>query len=712
MGITDILKTVAVLDSSGYIREANRIAGATQSAFGAPNISWMDRIPGIFAAVGAALTGATVSMAKQAIAMQTWTTGLDAVLGSAKAGADYFDKITNLAEKSPFGLDTQIRDAHMLLGAHMEVNETLRVQKDLADAVATTRGPDDSSLFRANYAISEMASGPLSLRQVRQLTNAGVSNAYSSVEKYLGLSGKQMQNLGKLQIPGEYGVQAVMHGIEEDPKYAGGAEKRMDNVGGQIKRLDVEWGLFSKHVMDPILPGVTHGLKELNDLLDGMSHRPISQAQSAAIVGAGPALLITGAVIAGWRKLAQAKTAAKIAAIAEKGAEQGKIPVLGQESQLVEETAGKWSKMAGWLQRVGVWALGARGATASLTATTMAGVGVMSLYALAIAGVVAIGYELQDVWYHVGAAIDDVNNKTDEAAKKAAALGYDIKPNKAQGYAGMSFWQRQWQNLKEAFGAPTVASGYNAAVGPDFFKKHHKMPPHGIRAQQEQHAKELAQARSGNWRPPGFDLSKYSNNGKSKNWSENDPSFLHDEFDIDKYDTLRKIAESQHRRTHSMTSLREIGTNGTKEIAAINHEMATLNAHLAKTNSGTKEWLDTEKKILALTEKSEEVKTAVSQAKQDAAVSRIISASNGGPSLNDMGLSKMHIYQLSQGKVKEQSLSSQIAKARNEKVTAQATRPIVVNLSLDGKIIGTMSKTVMDDALRVLIEELHGAARN
>lgn len=340
----DILKTIAILDSSEYLLGADRMARATESVGKAAGL---ERLSGGMMLAGGLLVGLEVKAIKAASQFQQLNQSLDTLYGKA-TGDKLFGDLKQYNFSVPY-VTTDLADNARLLGNFgVTAKDLIPTLKDLGDAVTAAYGVDPAKLKQASFALGEMNEQYVSLRQARMLVSAGIPEM-DYLQKYLHLNQDQMSNLGKLHIPGKYGVAATRLAIEEDPARHNAQAKFMETLAGQASNLNEAWTQFLANAGSGALAPVSHAIKAVADELKKLSAPGASGALGTAILYGGPALLAAGPLMRAiglWKQISAAKNLATVAANVERQSEIAKLPILAQEGAALEVTATKWQGFA------------------------------------------------------------------------------------------------------------------------------------------------------------------------------------------------------------------------------------------------------------------------------------------------------------------------------------------------------------------------------
>jgi hypothetical protein len=166
--------------------------------------------------------------------MESNTLAFEKFTGSAQSAREMLNQLFEIAAATPFTFADITTAARRLQAFGFDAQETTKWIKILGDTISYTGGSADE-VFRAVKAIGEIRGiGRLQQRQILQLTNLGI-NAHDILTKNLGLTEKQLHNIGKAGISAEEALGALEKGLSE--RYGGGAAKYSKTFKGQIEKL-------------------------------------------------------------------------------------------------------------------------------------------------------------------------------------------------------------------------------------------------------------------------------------------------------------------------------------------------------------------------------------------------------------------------------------------------------------------------------------------
>ncbi len=717
---TDILKTVAILDDNEYTRVAERMAHATE---GIGQGAWMDRLSKGMTVAGGMMTALGASAIKAAAQRQQTERSFDSLYG--KAAKPLYDNLQAFTYSTPYTFQQWTEWARELGGFNVKAQDTIPMLKAIGDGVTTAFGHDPQRMQRVILAIGEMNEKFLSMRQINQLSMAGI-NAQDYLEKNLHLTKKQMSNVGAMHIPSEVGMGAIMKGMMDDDVHKDGMKKGMDTVIGQVTNLQDAWNQFMSTTGQPFLEPTQRAITFISDKIQWMTDKSRAHVAGELMVFGGPAMLVTAAVLKAtqmWNGFTTAKNLAKIASQQERTAELDKLPVLETETAQVETATSRWSAFGSTIASVA-----AKGAMLAGLAVAIQGVADASEALSGQDGADRVNFDAhyQDYrknrWAAAGSDLWHLPRTLQHAFtggfggadsfERFAGSGQRIVTNSRSPEAIAAFnrlvprlknvegnWSHtSWQEVNAVSerlnSIVQSAKGYKDTGGQagDAFAAKLKRQQDASRAEFDASLKK-------------FRLSDYEKPKKGKK-----PSAAADPLDQadmaeDRSETEMKIAGLRYQRTGAKADHDAYNAARKATLGLIDQEVAGLARHAAAIEhvaGKAKEWLTTEKKVQSLMEKHEELESDKldkdKRSKLDKAAATILGGGGLGEEeiLKRAGIGGAFFARLDKGKMPQSPLKSALQ--------ALAKRPLVLNLHLGDKPFAQIKSEIKDDAIRALLQ--------
>jgi len=132
-------------------------------------------------------------------------------------------------------MDDVTTGARRLMAMGFEAENVIPIMRDLADVMALSGNQNPQLLSRMTITLGQIKnSSKVSAREIRELTLAGVP-ANQILQEELGLTAKQVQNIGKEAISGGVALKALLTGIEK--RYGGAAAQIATTTGGMLATI-------------------------------------------------------------------------------------------------------------------------------------------------------------------------------------------------------------------------------------------------------------------------------------------------------------------------------------------------------------------------------------------------------------------------------------------------------------------------------------------
>ena len=160
-----------------------------------------------------AIKNATSSVFSFSTQLESAKVAYTSLFGSTTVATNFINVLQDFAAKTPFTFQQSETAARRLLAYGIQYKNVMYVMKGVLAASSMTGDPQTiESVSRALGQIS--TKGRLMNEEMRQLTDAGIP-AYDILQKKLGLTQKQLQNLAKYNIPASKAINALVDGLNE-----------------------------------------------------------------------------------------------------------------------------------------------------------------------------------------------------------------------------------------------------------------------------------------------------------------------------------------------------------------------------------------------------------------------------------------------------------------------------------------------------------------
>lgn len=217
-----------------------------------------------------AIKQATSAVYEFSKTMETAAIGFETMLGSAMASTAMINQLQDLAIKTPFTFETATLGAKRLLALGIQARDIKPTLTALSDAMSALGGTD-AQMEALSLTFGKIsAKGKISGIDVLALARNGIP-AYAILREELGLTAKQMQNIGKQNISSAKALPALISGIEK--RFGGLADKLSHTVTGLMSNIGDAGKYLGQMLSAPafekfrnFLQGIQDGLAKLVDI--------------------------------------------------------------------------------------------------------------------------------------------------------------------------------------------------------------------------------------------------------------------------------------------------------------------------------------------------------------------------------------------------------------------------------------------------------------
>lgn len=191
-------------------------------------------------------------------------------LGSREAAELFIEMMKDFAAITPFTVEQALNMSKRLMSAGFDpryVKDIMTILTDAAAAVSKDASEMDQRLDRIILALTQIKTyGYLAGQEIRQLAEANIP-VYQILREELGLSAEQMQNIGKLKIPAEVGIAAILRGLQ---RYRGAAERFANEVPGMISTIKESLLIIADELFEGIYERYRGFIKNIRDRLNDL----------------------------------------------------------------------------------------------------------------------------------------------------------------------------------------------------------------------------------------------------------------------------------------------------------------------------------------------------------------------------------------------------------------------------------------------------------
>lgn len=202
------------------------------------------------------------NMEKAGIAMEYF-------LGNAKEAEAFMYNMKDFAADTAFSTEQALDLSRRLMAAQFDPTKVRSMMEILNDASAASGGTAQQ-MDRIVLALTQMrTNGKIAGQELRQFAEAGIP-IYQILREELGLTSKEIMNIGDLQISGDLGVQAVLSGLEK--RYKGAAERIADTVPGMWESITDSIKMVGEDFFAYPYKVLEKGLTKVRDTLEEARH--------------------------------------------------------------------------------------------------------------------------------------------------------------------------------------------------------------------------------------------------------------------------------------------------------------------------------------------------------------------------------------------------------------------------------------------------------
>jgi len=193
---------------------------------------------------------------------------LASVTGSAKAGAEAFDFVSEFATKTQFGVEDLTTTFIKLKASGIEPTEDLLTLFTDTAAVTTDQL---GSLQAITDLFARTTSGGLGLEELNRLADRGVP-VFRILEEQLGLTRLEISNVGKTAEGSKKILNALSTGLKQD--FGGATAKVVDNLSTQFSNLNIalknsanEFGQGLSPALKDVIADITTFVEDNKELI-------------------------------------------------------------------------------------------------------------------------------------------------------------------------------------------------------------------------------------------------------------------------------------------------------------------------------------------------------------------------------------------------------------------------------------------------------------
>lgn len=187
------------------------------------------------------------------------------LLGSADDANGMLEALQDFAISSPLDMKGATSAARMLMTMGVEAKNTIGVLRVLTDAATVAGGDMEDTVNRLSLALGQMLqSGTVKAQEVRQLVNANIP-VYEILQEELGLTSKQIANIGKEGINSATAVNAILRGLQK--RFKGASEAMQQTLTGALSAAKDSFYVLYSIMMQGPFNAVRESVVKLSEAL-------------------------------------------------------------------------------------------------------------------------------------------------------------------------------------------------------------------------------------------------------------------------------------------------------------------------------------------------------------------------------------------------------------------------------------------------------------
>jgi tape measure domain-containing protein len=208
---------------------------------------------------------------REAGKMEQIGVGFKTLLGSADAANAKIAELQDFAAKTPFNFQGVANLSRQLLAMGTSSSELVPVMTDLGDAVAAL-GLGDDALQRIVFNFGQIQTqGKLTMREMRDFAINGIP-VFDILQKELGLTEKQLREIGDQGISADIGLAALRKGMRE--RFGGAMEAQNKTLFGSFSNLTDSVQRLAASLGAPLIGPITFATRLITDLVNAIDKAP------------------------------------------------------------------------------------------------------------------------------------------------------------------------------------------------------------------------------------------------------------------------------------------------------------------------------------------------------------------------------------------------------------------------------------------------------
>ena len=188
------------------------------------------------------------------------------LFGDTALAEEFINVLEDFAAKTPFSFQDAEASAKRLLAYGIEYKNVMYVMQGVL--AASSMQNDPAKIEQISRAIGQIyTKGRLMNEEMRQLAEAGIP-AYEILTEQLGVTQKQLQNLGNESIPASLAINALIDGMTE--RFGGVIEASADTTQGVISNIKDNATMLASGIFEPLTDNLRKSLSVFGEFLFSM----------------------------------------------------------------------------------------------------------------------------------------------------------------------------------------------------------------------------------------------------------------------------------------------------------------------------------------------------------------------------------------------------------------------------------------------------------
>lgn len=185
------------------------------------------------------------------------------LFGSSSLATEFINVLKDFAAITPFAFSDAEEAAKRLLAYGIKSQNVMYVMQGVLAASTAQQNP--AIIEQVSRAMGQIyTKGRLMNEEMRQLAEAGIP-AYEILQQKLGLTQKQLQNLGKQAIPANVAINALVDGINE--RFGGLLSQASKTITGLISNIKDNAQMLASGLFTPVASQIRTALVSLESFV-------------------------------------------------------------------------------------------------------------------------------------------------------------------------------------------------------------------------------------------------------------------------------------------------------------------------------------------------------------------------------------------------------------------------------------------------------------